>query len=90
MVARMWTGAGILLCILILVYLSIIARRAVDEELEDDEPMTIPEDSEERMAFLAPEASNDLERGRSMAESPFRTHHLVSVETELGRDERWS
>lgn len=95
-VARMWTGAGILLCILILVYLSIVARRAVDEELEDDEPVTTPEDCEERMAFLSPEASSDLERGRAMAESPFRTQQLVPnrslipVETEAQVEGRWS
>ncbi|KAF9452053.1 hypothetical protein P691DRAFT_698070 [Macrolepiota fuliginosa MF-IS2] len=96
MVARMWTGAGILLCILILVYLSIVARRAVDEELEDDEPMTTRADSEERMAFLSPGDSGDLERGRAMAESPFRTHPLVPnrslipVETEVEVEGRWS
>lgn len=97
-VARMWTGAGILLCILILIYLSIVARRAVDEELEDDDPVMIREDSEEGIAFLSPEASSDLERGRAMAESPFRTHHLVpdrsliSVEPvqEVEVERRWS
>ncbi|EKM80208.1 hypothetical protein AGABI1DRAFT_73178 [Agaricus bisporus var. burnettii JB137-S8] len=78
MAARMWTAAGILLCILILVYLAIVARRAVDQEL-DDEPS---EDTEEAVpvSSLGPPPSDDLEMGRSMAESPFRTYHLISVE----------
>jgi len=97
-VARMWTGAGILLCILILVYLSIIARRAVDEELGDADPSTTREESEERTAFLSPDPSSDLEMGRAMAESPFRTHHLatatdrslIPVDTDVGVEGRWS
>jgi uncharacterized membrane protein YdjX (TVP38/TMEM64 family) len=98
-VARMWTGAGILLCVLILVYLSIVARRAVDDELDDDDgPVTAREDSEERMAFLSPDDSTDIERGRAMAESPFRSHHivpnraLIPVETDVegDGDGRWS
>ncbi|PPQ75124.1 hypothetical protein CVT24_010038 [Panaeolus cyanescens] len=48
--ARVSTIIGVLLCVLILVYLSIVARRAVDDELDDvDED----EQSEERVAFLA-------------------------------------
>lgn len=96
MVARMWTGAGILLCVLILVYLSIVARRAVDEEIGDGDPLTTREDSEERTAFLSPDPSSDLERGRAMAESPFRTHHLapdrslIPVDTEVEVEGRWS
>jgi uncharacterized membrane protein YdjX (TVP38/TMEM64 family) len=61
-VARAWTVIGIGLCIVILIYLSVVARRAVDEELDGEE-------SEETIPFLSPE---DLEGG--MAESPFRTH----------------
>lgn len=92
----MWTGAGILLCVLILVYLSIVARRAVDEEIGDGDPLTTREDSEERTVFLSPDPSNDLERGRAMAESPFRTHHLapdrslIPVDTEVEVEGRWS
>lgn len=83
MVARAWTIAGILLCILIFVYLAIIARRAVDQEL-DDEPASSREDTEDGMPFLAPQSSDDLERGQhQMAESPFRAHHLIPVETGL-------
>ncbi|PPQ65213.1 hypothetical protein CVT26_000190 [Gymnopilus dilepis] len=70
MVARLWTILGILLCILILVYLSVVARRAVDEELED-----LPDsarDPEERLAFLDATES-DVESalpstGRQMSE----------------------
>jgi uncharacterized membrane protein YdjX (TVP38/TMEM64 family) len=41
-VARAWTVIGIGLCIVILIYLSIVARRAVDEELGDECEETIP------------------------------------------------
>ena len=34
--AKFWTVTGIMLCIAILVYLSFVARRAVNEELEDE------------------------------------------------------
>ncbi|KAJ7179286.1 hypothetical protein C8R46DRAFT_1073240 [Mycena filopes] len=46
-VARMWTIGGVALCIAIFVYLSVVARRAVDEELGDES------ESEERAGFLA-------------------------------------
>jgi hypothetical protein len=71
-VARLWTVIGIGLCVIIFIYISIIARRAVDEELEDEESAS----REERTAFLSP---MDVEEGagHSMAESPFRTHDLV-------------
>ena len=36
-VARLWTFGGIALCLGIFVYLSIVARRAVDEELDGEE-----------------------------------------------------
>ncbi|KAF8897366.1 hypothetical protein BD779DRAFT_1667358 [Infundibulicybe gibba] len=80
MAAQLWTILGILLCVAIFIYLSIVARRAVDEEL-DDEVIT-SHDSEETMAFLSPEGARGDERGppgrgRLMAESPFRTQQLV-------------
>lgn len=50
-VARTWTVVGIILCISIFVYLAIVARRAVDEEMED-EPTT--RDVEETIPFLPP------------------------------------
>lgn len=80
-VARMWTIIGIFLCVAIFIYLSVVARRAVDEELED-EPIAI-QDSEETIAFLSPrgigdlEATNANEGGLPMAESPFRTQQLM-------------
>jgi len=76
MMAHIWTFVGILLCVLILVYLSIVARRAVDDEL-DDAPITA-RDTEETRAFLSGNDS-DLEsahpsRDRVMTEisSPHR------------------
>lgn len=76
--ARIWSIIGILLCLVILIYLSVVARRAVDEEL-DDEPITA-RDSEETEAFLS-SSSLDVESGLAspdeppMAELPFRTPH---------------
>jgi Uncharacterized conserved protein len=75
-VARMWTVIGIVLCVAIFIYLSVVARRAVDDEL-DDEPIAI-QDSEETIAFLSPRGVGDLEAARNegelpMTESPFRT-----------------
>ncbi|KDR83549.1 hypothetical protein GALMADRAFT_56271 [Galerina marginata CBS 339.88] len=74
MVARLWTILGILLCVLILVYLSVVARRAVDDEL-DDGPVTA-RDAEETRAFLT-DGESDVEsahpsRDHSMREVPFR------------------
>lgn len=74
MMARLWTILGILLCVLILVYLSIVARRAVDEEL-DDAPITA-RDTEETRGFLSA-AESDTEsaypsRDRPMSEIPYR------------------
>lgn len=69
--SQMWTIIGILLCVAIFVYLSVVARRAVDDEL-DDEAVT-SHDSEETMAFLAPQ-------GSPMVESPFRTQDLVPLD----------
>ena len=45
------TIIGIVLCVAIFVYLSYVARRAVDDELEDD--ALSARDSEETAAFLA-------------------------------------
>lgn len=77
--ARIWSIIGILLCLMILVYLSVVARRAVDEEL-DEEPIT-PEETE---AFLS-SSSIDIESGlalaspeRPMAEIPSRTPQMVT------------
>lgn len=51
------TVAGIALCVAIFVYLSYVARRAVDDELEDE-----ARDCEETVAFLSQqEGSGDME-----------------------------
>jgi len=70
--AELWTALGIALCIAVLVYLSVVARKAVDDEL-DDEPIT-SYDAEETIGFLAQSESGcDVEAGEApMAESPFR------------------
>jgi len=67
-VARAWTVVGIILCIAIFVYLTVIARRAVDDEL-DDEPLST-RDCEETISFLPP---RDLAaRDQDTVESPLR------------------
>ncbi|KAF8138168.1 hypothetical protein EV363DRAFT_1110732, partial [Boletus edulis] len=49
--SRVWTIAGIVLCLALFLYLSWVARRAVDDELDDEiEPSSAA--SEERVAFL--------------------------------------
>lgn len=67
--AEFWTIFGITLCLFILVYLSIVARKAIDEEL-DDAPITA-RDTEETRAFLSG-ADSDVESAqlseRSMTE----------------------
>ena len=84
-VARMWTIVGILLCVFIFVYLSIVARRAVDDELEDEDGRG---DNEETVAFLSPYAHPECEgfgdpvddassRVQAMVESPFRASHQM-------------
>ncbi|KAF8558991.1 hypothetical protein OG21DRAFT_1398453, partial [Imleria badia] len=50
--SRFWTIGGILLCVALFLYLSWVARRAVDDELDDEiEPSSAS--SEERVAFLS-------------------------------------
>ena len=56
------TIAGIILCVAIFFYLSYVARKAVDDELEDD--VMLARDSEEILAFL----SDDESSGRDMEE----------------------
>jgi len=70
---RIWTVGGIILCIILLVYLSVVANRAVDDEL-DDAPITA-HNSEETVGFLS--ADSDIEsahpsRDRPMSEIPSR------------------
>jgi len=53
--SRVWTIGGILLCVALFIYLSWVARRAVDDELEDE--LEFPRSAaEERVAFLAAES----------------------------------
>lgn len=52
--SRVWTIGGILLCIALFLYISWVARRAVDDEL-DDETEPSSSTSEERVAFLSPD-----------------------------------
>jgi hypothetical protein len=54
----MWTIIGVVLCIVIFIYLFIVARRAVDDELGEDDTAN----EEETIAFLSP--------ARSMVQSP--------------------
>ncbi|KAL4076030.1 hypothetical protein V8B97DRAFT_81876 [Scleroderma yunnanense] len=58
--SQVWTVGGIVLCVVLLIYLSWVARRAVDDEL-DDELEATGSASEERVAFLAPESAVDEE-----------------------------
>ncbi|ESK97585.1 cytoplasm protein [Moniliophthora roreri MCA 2997] len=67
-VARMWTILGITLCIVIFVYLSWCARKAVNEELGEEEA-----EEEERVAFL--EGERDVEMGLDLDMSE-RAHHV--------------
>jgi len=68
MLAHYSTIIGVALCVGIFVYLSYVARRAVDDELQD-EALT----REETMAFLSDDEAQDSEE--MMQESPFSTLH---------------
>jgi len=88
--AHVWTIVGILLCVLILVYLSVVARRAVDEEL-DDAPISA-RDAEETRAFLSG-CDSDLESAlpssRQMTEVPFRGQQPLTPYRSAEPDESW-
>lgn len=71
LLSRLSAVVGIILCIAIIVYLSWVARKAVDEELDDEIP---PHNSEETELFLDP--SDNAERG--MGEVSF-SRSLVPV-----------
>jgi hypothetical protein len=72
LLSRISAVVGIVLCIAIFVYISWVARRAVDEELEDDE---VPaHSSDETELFLDP--TDNAERG--MGEASF-SRPLVPV-----------
>ncbi|KAI0959795.1 hypothetical protein AcW1_004519 [Taiwanofungus camphoratus] len=65
------TIAGVLLCVAIGIYLSYVTRRAVNDELEDEEGAP-SSSSEERIAFLAAEEDNSPDVEEYMVETPFR------------------
>lgn len=85
--SKVWTIGGILLCVALFVYLSLVARRAVDDELDDEIPGSA---SEERVAFLDAEshAEDDdigsralrlpLTLQNNMSEAQLVSHELVS------------
>ena len=79
--ARIWTIVGIILCVLILIYLSIIARRAVDDEL-DNTPVT-SRDYDETRAFPSPDSDPESALPPSdsgpMTEVPFRSQQLIPL-----------
>lgn len=72
---QMWTMVGIALCAAILVYLYIVARRAVDDEL-DGESLD-GQDPEERESFLS---SSDLESGLSPSSSGVPRSSLLTAQ----------
>ncbi|KAI0340945.1 hypothetical protein BDW22DRAFT_1333771 [Trametopsis cervina] len=53
------TIAGAVLCVGILIYLSYVARKAVDEELDDD--LMLSRDSDETVSFLSDQDNCDME-----------------------------
>jgi uncharacterized membrane protein YdjX (TVP38/TMEM64 family) len=79
--AHFWTIFGVALCVLLLVYLSIVARRAVDDEL-DDLPVTA-RDMEETRAFLPP--ADDVESAPSMSEA-FPSQQVSRTSFSVERD----
>lgn len=62
MLGQYSTVAGVILCVAIFFYLSYVARKAVDDELEGD--VMLARDSEETLAFL----SDQEDSGRNMEE----------------------
>jgi hypothetical protein len=85
--SKVWTIGGILLCVALFVYLSLVARRAVDDELDDEIRGSA---SEERVAFLDAESHVEeddigsraprlpLTLQSNMSEAQFVSHELVS------------
>ncbi|EPT02883.1 hypothetical protein FOMPIDRAFT_54753 [Fomitopsis schrenkii] len=59
--------AGIALCVGVFIYISVITRRAVNEELADDDAMA---DGEERIAFLSGAAASTDDLEAQMVERP--------------------
>lgn len=83
--SKVWTVCGILLCVALFIYISWVARRAVDDELDDEIRGSA---SEERVAFLDAESHVEeddigsrgarLPLANNMREAQFVSHELVS------------
>lgn len=97
LLSRVSAVVGIVLCISIIVYLSWVARKAVDDELEDDE---LPaHNSEETELFLDP--TDSAERGMGEVSSPRPVSRRTSFDddshlwppisrTSVSLDDPWS
>ncbi|KAH9853741.1 hypothetical protein C2E23DRAFT_727580 [Lenzites betulinus] len=70
------TVVGIVLCLAIFVYLSYITRKAVDEELQDEDALDARY-AEERVAFLAAGDSDDVEAQMAEVAAPSRTSFVA-------------
>ncbi|OJA20883.1 hypothetical protein AZE42_00887 [Rhizopogon vesiculosus] len=79
--SRVWTIAGIILCIALFIYLSWVARRAVDDELDDDSEFP-GSAAEERVAFLAAGSPvEDDDTGSRPLELPLTSRdHMTEAE----------
>lgn len=87
--SRVWTIGGILLCIALFVYLSWVARRAVDDELEDESEFPRSA-AEERVAFLAAESAVEDDDARSQPLELRLTSQNYMTEAELVSPQRIS
>ena len=63
--STIWTAIGIALCVGLFLYLAWMARKAVDEELQEEEGGEI---GEERVGFL-----------QDMSETPFRSSETIGI-----------
>ena len=70
-----------MLCVLILIYLSFVARRAVDDEL--DNITVTSRDNDESRAFLSPDSDPESAHPSSdsgpMTEVPFRSQQVIPL-----------
>ncbi|OBZ76486.1 Golgi apparatus membrane protein tvp38 [Grifola frondosa] len=75
------TIAGITLCVAIFIYLSYITRKAVDDELEDEDALEAS--YEERVAFLSGEGEGSHDVEEHMVECPLSRPVLLHAGTDL-------
>ncbi|ETW84324.1 hypothetical protein HETIRDRAFT_313683 [Heterobasidion irregulare TC 32-1] len=80
------TIGGIVLCVGIFIYLSYVARRAVDEELEDE---TLPAHTDEEARAFLPRDVDSLSLHGHMSETPFRAATPSTVSA-TGGSTLWS